>query len=57
MKYEMTVQVYFRPIDAQYGPLDLQETTRVEFTNLSEVAAILAKLHELFEELGKHGAQ
>lgn len=60
MKYEMTVQIYLRPISERGGlssQLELRESNQVELTTLSDAAAVLVKLHEFFEEIRKRGAK
>lgn len=61
MKYEMSVRVTLRPISPEgisYGQqLELAEVNQVELTTLSDAAAVLVKLHELFEEVRKRGAK
>lgn len=61
MTYEMTVQIYLRPISERAGlaggQLELRESNQVELTTLSDAAAVLVKLHEFFEEIRKRGAK
>lgn len=50
--YEIQVQIYIRPLQGM-GTLNMGETHVVRVKTIADMAGIMVKLHEFFQDLGK----